>query len=64
MAEDQWGFDLKTNTAVQDRMAGRAADRLGPYASREEAERALQRVEERNETFDNDPRWNDDADER
>lgn len=64
MADDQWWFDLKTKTAVQDRKAGRSADRLGPYASREEAERALQRVEERNEAFDNDPRWNDDPDER
>ena len=35
-------------------------DRLGPYKTREEAERALERVEERNEEYDNDPRWNDD----
>ena len=60
MADDQWWFDLRTKTAVRDNMAGRATDRLGPYATREEAERALQRVEERNEAYDNDPRWNDD----
>lgn len=33
--------------------------RLGPYASREEAASALETVEERNEAWDNDPRWND-----
>ncbi|GAB3197157.1 hypothetical protein GCM10027062_08220 [Nocardioides hungaricus] len=35
-------------------------DRLGPYATRAEAERALEKAEERNEEWDNDPRWNDD----
>ena len=62
MADDQWWYDLKTKSAVQDNKAGRATDRLGPYASREEAEHAMQRVEERNEAYDNDPRWNDDID--
>jgi hypothetical protein len=38
----------------------KVTDRLGPYETREEAERAMQRVEERNEAWDNDPRWNDD----
>ena len=60
MADDQWWYDLKTKSAVQDSKAGKATDRLGPYTSREEAERALERVEERNEAYDNDPRWNDD----
>jgi hypothetical protein len=32
---------------------------LGPYRSREGAERALEKVEERNEAWENDPRWND-----
>ncbi len=36
-------------------------DRLGPYPSEAEAERALQTAEERNEAWDNDPNWNDDA---
>ena len=61
MADDQWWYDLKTKSAVQDNKAGRATDRLGPYASRDAAEHALQRVEERNDAYDNDPRWNDDA---
>ena len=60
MAEGEWWYDLKTKSAVQDQKAGKVTDRLGPYASREEAERALDRVAERNEDFDNDPRWNDD----
>lgn len=60
MAESEWWYDLKTKSAVQDSRAGKATDRLGPYASREEAEQALDRVAQRNETFDNDPRWNDD----
>ena len=35
-------------------------DRLGPYATEAEAARALEKVEERNQEWDNDPRWNDD----
>jgi hypothetical protein len=60
MAEGDWWYDLKTKSAVQDERAGEVADRLGPYPSREEAERALEKVAERNEAFDNDPRWKDD----
>jgi hypothetical protein len=37
-----------------------AIDRLGPYDSREEAERGLDKAAERNEEWDNDPGWNDD----
>ena len=36
------------------------ADRLGPYATEAEAARALEKVEQRNEEWDTDPRWNDD----
>lgn len=36
-----------------------ARDRLGPYPTRADAERALQTVAERNEQWDNDPRWTD-----
>jgi hypothetical protein len=35
------------------------ADRLGPYPTREEAEHALEKVQARNEEWDNDPNWND-----
>ena len=35
-----------------------AVDRLGPYSSAQEAEHALERVQERNETWDaEDARW-------
>ena len=62
MAEGDWWFDLKTHTVVPDNNDTKITDRLGPYKTREEAERALERVEERNEAYDNDPRWNDDLD--
>ena len=55
-----WWYDLKTKTVVSDDNDVKVTDRLGPYASREEAEHALERVEERNEAYDHDPRWNDD----
>lgn len=46
--------------AVPDNKTGKSTDRLGPYKTREEPEHALERVEERNELWENDPRWNDD----
>ena len=36
-------------------------DRLGPYPSAADAGRALERVAERNDAWDNDPAWNDDV---
>jgi hypothetical protein len=36
-------------------------DRLGPYDSREDAEHALEKAEQRNQEWDNDPAWNDDV---
>lgn len=55
---DTYYFCLKHKT-VEGPEGCRAKDRLGPYASRQEAERALETVEERNEAWDNDPDWND-----
>ena len=60
MADGDWWFDLKSKSAVQDAKAGRAADRLGPYPSREAAEQALAKVEERNAAYDANPDWKDD----
>ena len=60
MADDQWWYDLKSKSVVSDDNDTKVTDRLGPYSSREEAERALEKVDERNEAYDNDPRWNDD----
>lgn len=60
MADRYW-FCL-THHTVEGDDGCRAADRLGPYDSRADAERALDKVAERNESWDNDPAWNDDAD--
>ncbi len=60
MADEQWWFDLETKTAVSDDNSSKAADRLGPYPSRAAAEKALDKVAERNDSYDTDPRWNDD----
>ena len=57
MAE-QFYFCLKHRTA-EGEDGCKAADRLGPYPSREEAEAALDKVQQRNEEWDNDPAWND-----
>ena len=58
--EEQWWYDLTTKQVVRGRKLGKAVDRLGPYASREEAEQAMERVAERNEEWEHDPKWNDD----
>ena len=57
MADGDWWFDLETRQVVQDSRAGKAADRLGPYPTREDAERALDKVQQRNEAADS---WDDD----
>ena len=47
--------------AVEGTDGCKNADRLGPYPSEAEATRALEKVQERNEEWDNDPAWNDDV---
>jgi len=59
MSDAEYWFCLKHHT-VEDAGGCKNADRLGPYATSEEASRALDKVEERNEDWDNDPKWNDD----
>jgi len=61
MADGQWWYNTATKTVEPDSTAGKVVDRLGPYATREEAEHAMEKVAERNEAWDNDPNWNDDA---
>jgi len=56
---DQYYFCLEHHT-VEGEDGCRSADRLGPYASQAEASRALEKVQEHNEEWDNDPRWKDD----
>ncbi len=60
MSEDnQWWYCLRHSTVEQGEGCGNT-DRLGPYASAEEASRALEKAAERTAEWDNDPRWNDD----
>jgi hypothetical protein len=59
---DEWWYCLKHNK-VEGRDGCAQTHRMGPYASRIEAERALETAAERTEAWDNDPTWNDDADE-
>ncbi len=57
--EDTWWYCLRHHQV--ERYGGcRAADRLGPYATREEASHAMERVAERNEAWEEeDERWKD-----
>lgn len=55
----KYWFCLKHH-AVEPQDGCSYADRLGPYETEEEAARALEKVKERNEAWDNDPNWNDD----
>ena len=56
----EYWFCLKHH-AVEGEDGCRNQDRLGPYGSHDEASRALDKVQERNEDWDNDPDWNDDV---
>ena len=58
MSEGQFFFCLKHHT-VEGEDGCKASDRLGPYATRSEAEHALEKVQERNDAWDDDPNWND-----
>ena len=57
---ERWYFCLRHHP-VEPEQGCKAADRLGPYDSQAEASRALEKVQERNEAWENDPDWNDDA---
>ncbi|MEU7134004.1 hypothetical protein [Streptomyces sp. NPDC046261] len=54
----EWYYCLKHGT-VEEGPECRAADRMGPYDSREEASHAMERAREREEAWREDPRWND-----
>lgn len=49
-AEGDWWFNLRTH-AVEHGPGSPAKDRMGPYATRADAERALQTARERNEAW-------------
>jgi hypothetical protein len=57
MDEEFW-YCLKHH-AVETREGCKNADRLGPYATAADAARALEKVAERNDDWDNDPVWNE-----
>jgi hypothetical protein len=59
MAEGQWYYCL-THHAVEPYDGCKSIDRLGPYETPEDAACALAKVAERNEAWENDPRFNDD----
>jgi hypothetical protein len=56
---EEYFFCLKHHRVEQRNQGCPARDRLGPYPSEAEAARALEKVQERNEEWDTDPRWND-----
>lgn len=60
---DQYWYNVKLRRVETVDDLSPAKDRLGPYATRAEAERALDKVEERNEAWDEadreDDEWGD-----
>lgn len=52
MPEDRWWYCVRHHTVESDADRCKAADRLGPYETRDEAEHALERVAARNEEWD------------
>ena len=46
-----WFYNVRTGQ-VEGASGARAADRLGPYATREQAQAALERVQQRNDEWD------------
>jgi hypothetical protein len=59
MSDERWYFCL-VHQQVEPEKGCAHSERLGPFATREEAERALQLAAERNEAWDEDERWKDD----
>ncbi|GEB50149.1 MULTISPECIES: hypothetical protein [Streptomyces] len=53
-----WFFNVDTGQ-VEEGPQSPGKHRLGPYGSREEAERALESARERTQQWENDPRWRD-----
>lgn len=54
----EWFYCLE-HRRVEEGPQCKAANRLGPYATPEEAARAIETAEARNEEWDEDGRWND-----
>jgi hypothetical protein len=52
MTEEQWYWNLKQGRAVPASERGPAEDLMGPYDSKDEAERWRERLDERNEQWE------------
>jgi hypothetical protein len=50
--EEQWYYNTRTNTVEPFDTPTPGKDLLGPYATREEAAHALDKVKERNQAWD------------
>jgi hypothetical protein len=57
--DERWYYCLEHKT-VEPYEGCRAEVRIGPFATREEAESALETVARRNEQWENDPEWPED----
>lgn len=55
-SDEGWYYCLK-HKKVEHGMVCPARNRLGPYPTEADAARALEISRERNEAWDNDPRW-------
>jgi len=56
---DAWFWCIEHST-VETRTGCKITDRLGPYPTRQAAAAALEKVDDRNDDWDEDPNWNDD----
>jgi hypothetical protein len=56
--KEEWFYCLQ-HRRVEGRGECRVDQRLGPFPTKGEAERALDRVQRRNVAWDNDPDWTD-----
>lgn len=56
---NQWWYCLRHRTVEETDVCANS-ERLGPYATRQEAEQALQTAAARTEAWESDPDWNDD----
>jgi hypothetical protein len=57
--DQEWYYCIE-HGKVEPKLGCRITTRIGPFPTREEAERALETVEERNQAWDEDPNWDDD----
>ena len=55
----EYWYCLRHKTVESEQVCP-GSERMGPYASRQEAQNALASAAERTQAWDEDPRWNDD----